>query len=135
VFFVPIVQALGGNVGIQSSTLVVRGIATGEIGSGRLSRLILSELLVGLSIGVLFGIVVGAAAALIREPRLGAVVAAAILSGVFMSSFTGTVIPLLCNRFGVDPAITAGPFITALNDMICLTIYFSIATLVFVWLL
>jgi len=135
VFFVPIVQALGGNVGIQSSTLVVRGIATGEINHGRLRRVILSELAVGLTIGILFGLIVGFAAGAIQNPKLGAVVALAIVSGVLMSSFTGTVIPLLCNRCGVDPAITAGPFITALNDLICLTIYFSIASLVFVWLM
>ena len=134
VFFVPLVQALGGNVGIQSSTLVVRGIATGEISYAGLSRVILSEVAVGLAIGVVFGIVVGAAAAFVQSQKLGIVVASAIVSGVLMSSLTGTVIPLACNRLGVDPAITAGPFITALNDLICLTIYFSIATLVFAWL-
>ncbi|HUU43889.1 MAG TPA: magnesium transporter [Planctomycetota bacterium] len=135
VFFVPIVQALGGNVGIQSSTLVVRGLATGDIGHGRLSRVILTELAVGLTIGVLFGLLVGLAAGAIQNPRLGLVVALAIPVGVLSSSFTGTVIPLVCNRVGVDPAVTAGPFITALNDLICLTIYFSIASLVFIWLI
>ena len=83
---------------------------------------------------VVFGIVVGAAATFAQNRKLGMVVASAIVSGVLMSSLTGTVIPLVCNRLGVDPAITAGPFITALNDLICLTIYFSIATLVFAWL-
>ncbi|HUW55035.1 MAG TPA: magnesium transporter [Planctomycetota bacterium] len=134
VFFAPLVQALGGNVGIQSSTLVVRGIATGEIDYAGLPRVILSEMAVGLAIGVVFAVIVGAAAAFTRSQRLGLVVSSAIISGVLMSSFTGTVIPLLCNKFGVDPAITAGPFITALNDLICLTLYFTIATLVFAWL-
>ena len=134
VFFVPLVQALGGNVGIQSSTLVVRGIATGEISYAGLSRVILSEMAVGLAIGLVFGTLVGVAAAFIQSQKLGMVVASAILSGVLMSSLTGTVIPLACNKLGVDPAITAGPFITALNDLICLTIYFGIATLVFAWL-
>jgi magnesium transporter len=128
---VPIVQALGGNVGIQSSTLVVRGLATGEIDYARLLRVVLSEMAVGLSIGVVFGILVGAAAAWKYEWHLGAVVSLAIVAGVLTASVTGTVIPLLCNKLGVDPAITAGPFITALNDLLCLTLYFGIAGMVF----
>lgn len=135
VFFVPLVQALGGNVGIQSSTMIVRGLATGEIDYTRLLRVIFSEMGVGLSIGVVFAVIVGTAAtAITADARLGMVVSAAIVAGVLISSLTGTVIPLLCNKFGVDPAITAGPFITALNDVSCLTIYFTIAALVFVWL-
>ena len=131
VFFVPIVQALGGNVGIQASTLVVRGLATGELESGRMRRVMITEVGVGLIIGIVFGIFVGIVAGLTEgNMALGIIVTIAIICGVGMASLTGTVIPLVCNRYGVDPAITAGPFITALNDVMCLTIYYGIAWII-----
>ncbi len=134
VFFAPVIQALGGSVGVQSSTILVRGLATGELETGRISRLLLHEVTVGALIGIICGAIVGLVAGWWQgSASLGLVVAMAILTGVTASSLTGTMVPAICHKLGVDPAISAGPFVTGLNDIIGLGVYLGIATLVLQW--
>ena len=124
-FFTPLIQATGGNVGIQSSSLIVQSLANpGFVEDGlwsRLSKVFSVALLNGLFLSV---IVFGANVLLFSEQNLSFVVSVALFSVVVFSSFVGTVTPLVLNRYGFNPALASGPFITTINDLLGLTIYF-----------
>jgi magnesium transporter len=124
-FFIPLIQATGGNVGIQSSSLVVQSlVAPGIVDEGimtRLSKVLMVALLNGLVLSVL---VFAASSLVFGYDRLTTVVSIALFGVVIFSSFIGTVTPLILNRFGFNPALASGPFITTLNDLLGLGIYF-----------
>lgn len=124
-FFIPLIQATGGNVGIQSSSLIVQSLANpGFVEEGmwkRLSKVFLVALLNGLFLSL---IVWAANMLLFNETMLSLVVSLALFSVVLFASFVGTVTPLILNRFGFNPALASGPFITTTNDLLGLTIYF-----------
>lgn len=124
-FFIPLIQATGGNVGIQSSSLIVQSLANpGFVDEGLWKRLI-KVFFVALLNGVfLSALVFGANVLLFGEYRLSSVVSLALFSVVLFASFIGTITPLILNRFGFNPALAAGPFITTTNDLLGLTIYF-----------
>ncbi|HZY79630.1 MAG TPA: magnesium transporter [Cyclobacteriaceae bacterium] len=124
-FFIPLIQATGGNVGIQSSSLVVQSlVAPGIVDEGLLTRL--SKVLsVAFLNGVVLSVLVFCASALVfGYDRLTTVVSIALFGVVIFASFIGTVTPLVLNRFGFNPALASGPFITTLNDLLGLGIYF-----------
>jgi len=124
-FFIPLIQATGGNVGIQSSSLVVQSlVAPGIVDEGlltRLSKVLSVALLNGLVLSLL---VLGANSLVFGFDRLTVVVSIALFCVVIFASFIGTVTPLILNRFGFNPALASGPFITTLNDLLGLGIYF-----------
>jgi magnesium transporter len=124
-FFIPLIQATGGNVGIQSSSLVVQSlVAPGIVDEGlltRLSKVLSVALLNGLVLSLL---VLGANSLVFGFDRLTIVVSIALFCVVIFASFIGTVTPLVLNRFGFNPALASGPFITTLNDLLGLGIYF-----------
>lgn len=124
-FFIPLIQATGGNVGIQSSSLVVQSlVAPGIVDEGLATRLG-KVLTVALLNGVVLSILVFAANALVfGYDKLTAVVSIALFGVVIFASFIGTVTPLVLNKFGFNPALASGPFITTLNDLLGLGIYF-----------
>lgn len=124
-FFIPLIQATGGNVGIQSSSLVVQSlVAPGIVDEGlftRLRKVIMVAVLNGL---VLSTLVFAATALVFGYDRLTVVVSVALFGVVIFASFIGTVTPLALNRFGFNPALASGPFITTLNDLLGLGVYF-----------
>lgn len=124
-FFIPLIQATGGNVGIQSSSLIVQSLASPafvDIGLWkRLSRVFSVALLNGLVLSILVTV---SNILLFDEVRLSTVVSIALFSVIVFASFVGTVTPLILNRFGFNPALASGPFITTTNDLLGLTIYF-----------
>lgn len=124
-FFVPLIQATGGNVGIQSSSLVVQSLASkGFVDEGlwqRLTKVLFVALLNGLFLSVL---VFGANWLLFGNHQLSLVVSIALFSVVVFASLIGTVTPLILDRFGFNPAVASGPFITTINDLLGLTVYF-----------
>ena len=127
-FFVPVIMALAGNIGIQSSTLVVRGLATGEIRETETRRLILREAGVSLINGMVIMLVSFLAVWLwMGQPVLGGIVALSMLSVVLWATLTGTLVPIIFKRLGQDPAFATGPFVTTTNDIVALTIYMLIA--------
>jgi magnesium transporter len=130
-FFIPLITATGGNVGIQSSTIVVQALAdTGGIRESVWSRLrksILVAILNGLALSVLVFLV---NFFLFPNPELVFVVSAALFSVVMIASFMGTVTPLIINRIGINPAFASGPFITTANDLIGLAVYFWVARII-----
>lgn len=128
--FIPVIMDMGGNVGTQSSTIFVRGIATGEIESGEAWRYFFREIRVGLLMGLITGILISLATTLWQgDPYLGVVVGVSMIATVTLAAVIGTLVPLLCSLAGIDPAIAAGPFVTTVKDVTGLLIYFGIATL------
>ncbi len=123
--FIPLIQATGGNVGIQSSSIVVQSLANqGIVDEGlwkRLSKVFLVALLNGVLLSL---IVLGVNLALGGDQKLSFVVSLALFSVVVIASFVGTITPLILNRFGFNPALASGPFITTTNDLLGLGIYF-----------
>jgi magnesium transporter len=124
-FFTPLIQATGGNVGIQSSSLIVQSLANPDfVDEGlwkRLTKVFFVALLNGL---FLSGLVLAANVVLFGEYELSMIVSLALFSVILFASFIGTVTPLILNRFGFNPALAAGPFITTTNDLLGLTVYF-----------
>jgi magnesium transporter len=124
-FFTPLIQATGGNVGIQSSSLIVQSLANpGFVEEGLWSRLA-KVFSVALLNGIFLALIVFAANVVLFDERtLSFVVSVALFSVVVFASFVGTVTPLVLNRFGFNPALASGPFITTINDLLGLTVYF-----------
>lgn len=129
--FIPIIGSTGGNVGIQTSSLILQSLADTSGLSTTLGRRLIRTLMVALLNGLVVGLIAGTYTFLIGEPRLFFVVATSLLAVVLLASFMGTVTPLLLNRIGINPAVASGPFITTANDLIGIGVYFLIAQ----WLL
>lgn len=129
-FFIPVIMATAGNVGIQTSSVVVRGLATGELGFYRLGRHLLRELATSLMIGGVIGlclILIGSF--IVGNLPLALVLGLSMLLVIVFAASVGSGIPLLLHRIGADPAVATGPFITTANDVFGLLIYLGLATL------
>lgn len=124
-FFTPLIQATGGNVGIQSSSLIVQSLANPDFVDEGLWKRLIKVFFVAILNGVVLSVLVfGANVLLFGEYQLSMVVALALFSVVVFASFIGTITPLVLNRFNFNPALAAGPFITTMNDLLGLTVYF-----------
>jgi len=127
--FVPVITAMGGNVGIQSSTITVRGLATGDIDLHSLGRTIFKEVRVGLLMALACGLTIGIAAELWHHnPALGFTVGCAMAGAIVVASLMGTLVPIGFKQLGIDPAVASGPFVTTANDITGILIYLSIST-------
>lgn len=127
--FIPVITGMGGNVGAQSATIVVRGFATGRIDFGSIRRVIFRELRVGVIMGVVCGCVIGAIAyAWHGNPYLGLVVGMAMIFAITVAAGMGVVAPAFFKKIGIDPAIAAAPFVQTANDITGILIYFATAT-------
>jgi len=137
IFFIPFVVGIAGNVGLQGSTVIVRGLATGDIQDDNILTVVKSELLVGISNGFIFGILCGSVVALAAESflhsssLLGAVVGAGIIFAVSIAAIIGSTAPILFLRANIDPAISAGPFVTITNDIAGIAIYLLTASYIY----
>jgi magnesium transporter len=124
-FFTPLIQATGGNVGIQSSSLIVQSLANPDFVDEGLWNRLVKVLFVAFLNGIVLAVLVfGANVLLFGEYRLSMVVSLALFSVVIFASFIGTITPLILNRLNYNPALAAGPFITTMNDLLGLTLYF-----------
>jgi magnesium transporter len=132
--FIPVIMAMGGHHGIQTSTVFIRGLATGEI-RGVLGTL-WKEFLVGCIMGAACGIGLGLVASFwLGSWMLGLVAGVSMFLALNTSAMMGVLLPAFFNRIGVDPAITSGPFITAIQDVTGLVLYLGLATLLLPWIL
>ncbi|RME02168.1 MAG: magnesium transporter, partial [Calditrichaeota bacterium] len=129
-FFVPVITAMGGNVGIQSSAIVVRGLATGEIDFKDIFKRLLKELRIALMNGLFLGSIIFAVVRIGWHERVGIalLVGGALLTVIFVASIIGTTVPLVLKKLNIDPALATGPFITTSNDIVGLFIYLALAT-------
>ena len=127
-FFIPLITATGGNVGIQSSAIVVQSLADKSgIEPGNIQRFYKGLLVAVLNAVVLAIITLLFNLALGQPFRLGFVVSVALFAVVMLASITGTITPLILDKFGINPALASGPFITTANDLLGLGVYFVIA--------
>ncbi len=127
--FIPVIMDMGGNVGTQSSTIFVRGLATGEIDKSEVWPYFFREIRIGLTLGLICGVMISIAAFIWQgNPYLGVVVGISMLATISVAALIGTLVPLVCNMINIDPAITAGPFVTTIKDVTGLMIYFVTAT-------
>ena len=126
-FFIPLITATGGNVGIQSSSIVVQSLANKSAFDEDVSTQLFKSFVVSLLNGVsIFILVVLFVYAYKQDTNLSIVVGVAIFTVVIISSMMGTITPLILEKFDINPAIASGPFITTANDIIGIAIYFSI---------
>jgi magnesium transporter len=128
-FFIPLITATGGNVGIQSSSLVVQSLANKSIFDDSLSRRFIKVFLVAILNGVILAtFVFGAVVFFYRsEVAFALVVSIALFSVVLLASFMGTITPIVLDKIGINPALASGPFITTANDLLGLAVYFLVA--------
>ncbi|MEH6407360.1 MAG: magnesium transporter [Leeuwenhoekiella sp.] len=129
-FFTPLVAAVAGNVGVQSSAIIVQGIANDNV-TGSLFHRLLKEISIGLINGaalgtlvIIFGVIFGFGI------LVSTTIAAAMLSVIIVAALVGTFVPIILHKQGIDPAIATGPFITTSNDIFGILIYFSLAKII-----
>ena len=128
--FIPVIIGMGGNIGTQSSTIIVRGLATGRVGLENSVKILFKEMRVGLILGILYGILLGVFAIfrfLDVSPMLGLVVGLSICASMIIAATIGSLVPLILNRFDIDPAVATGPFVTTAIDILGVALYFWIA--------
>ena len=130
-FFIPLVAAMGGNVGVQSSAIVVQSIANGTNQFGSILSKVKREAGLGLLNGSICASVIFLVTWLLQNITLGLSVSVALFIVIIFAAIFGTLIPLVLNKYKIDPAVATGPFITTLNDVVGLFIYFMVGMFVF----
>lgn len=129
--FIPLIISTGGNAGSQSATLVIRALSLGEVRPGDWMRVLGREALAGVALGLVVGVLGFARAYFASEEHalaLALVVSISILSVVMVGSLVGSLLPLLIQKVGLDPAVSSTPFIASLSDVIGLLVYLGVAT-------
>ena len=130
-FFIPLIAAMGGNVGVQSAAIVVQSLAGGTNTLGNISQRLIKELGVALVNGIICSSIILLAAYLLGYSLLLSItVSIALLSVIIFAALFGTFIPLTLDKYKIDPALATGPFITTINDVLGLFIYFLIGQLI-----
>ena len=128
-FFIPLITATGGNVGVQSSAIVVQSLARGDKDFGMILPKLLKESAVGMVNGLLLASLIFGIAYVFESAEFGFVVSISLFTVIVFAATIGTLIPLILNRYKIDPALATGPFITTLNGVTGLFIYFTIGML------
>ncbi|UWR01686.1 magnesium transporter [Ruegeria conchae] len=127
----PIVASMGGNAGTQSLTVAVRALATRDLTSSNVWRVIRRELLVGMLNGLCFAIVLGTVGMMwFDSPLLGVVIGSALVVNMIIAGFAGTVVPVVLDRLGIDPALASGTFVTTTTDVMGFFIFLGLASMV-----
>jgi len=122
---------MGGNAGTQSLTVAVRALATKDLTGANVWRVIRREVLVGLINGVIFAVVMGIVGVIwFGSPVLGYVIAAAMVVNLVVAGFAGTVIPVVLDRLGIDPALASGAFVTTVTDVVGFFAFLGLAAAV-----
>ncbi|MCP4353366.1 MAG: magnesium transporter [Desulfobacterales bacterium] len=127
--FIPVIMGMGGNIGTQSSTIVVRGLATGFLSIRDIWSVVLKELAVGLILGLVYGSLIG----IVAQVRYNLVFVAisvglAVICSMSVAALVGSMMPMFFARMNIDPAVATGPFVTTAIDIISVFCYFKIAT-------
>lgn len=140
-FFVPLIAGMSGNVGIQCSTILVRGMSTGSLSTGSRKNAVTKELGIGVLIGCVFGVFCGLAVYILNffdihhaggDPlAIGTTVSVGLLGACLMATVLGTFSPFFFARFRIDPAVASGPIVTAFNDVLSTLMFFLIARIVY----
>ena len=127
--FIPVIMGMGGNIGTQSSTIVVRGLATGRLHARDLWTVVFKELSIGIILGLVYGLLIGSVAQFSYSMlTLAIAVALAVVSSMSVAALVGSLVPMGFARVNIDPAVATGPFVTTAIDIISVLFYFVIAT-------
>jgi magnesium transporter len=127
--FIPVIMGMGGNIGTQSSTIVVRGLATGRLNVRDIWRVVTKELCIGMILGMVYGLIIAAVAQVSYNTiALAVSVGLALMSSMSIAALVGSFVPMIMARINVDPAVATGPFVTTSIDIISVFFYFIIAT-------
>ena len=131
--FIPVIMGMGGNIGTQSSTIVVRGLATGRIHIKEIWQVVFKELMVGLILGVIYGVLIGLVAQvrflyMVSSTAFAISVCLAVISSMSIAALVGSFVPMVFARLNIDPAVATGPFVTTSIDIVSVLFYFTIAT-------
>ncbi len=132
--FIPVIMGMGGNIGVQSSTIVVRGIALGRVDISKLWRSVYKEIRIGLLLGLSYGVLLGIVAHLRYAEAesmamIGLVAGMGICLSMTIAASLGALLPLVFQKLNIDPAVATGPVVTTGIDIVGLTIYFSLASI------
>lgn len=127
-FFIPLITAMGGNVGVQSSAIVVQALAKG-LDAKYVFKNLLKETLVGLLNGFVCSLIILGVATMMSDIELGITVSISLMIVMLFAAVAGSLIPLVLEKFNINPALATGPFVTTLNDIIGLFIYFTVGTI------
>ena len=129
----PIVASMGGIAGSQTLTLVIRGLALGQVEGGNAKALLVKEMGIGLLNGLLWSVVVAALAVIwFGSWKIGGIIAAAILLNLLCAALAGLTIPLILRRFGIDPALAGGVILTTVTDVVGFFAFLGLATLLLI---
>ena len=127
--FIPVIMGMGGNIGTQSSTIVVRGLATGRINIRDFWAVVAKELAIGVILGLIYGLLIGSVAQFRYSIEALAVsVALAVICSMSLAALIGSLVPMSFAKINIDPAVATGPFVTTAIDIIAVFFYFLIAT-------
>ncbi len=127
--FIPVIMGMGGNIGTQSSTIVVRGLATGRLNVRDIWDVVVKELCIGLILGSVYGLLIAAVAQVSYNTFMLAIsVGLALMSSMAIAALVGSFVPMVMARLNIDPAVSTGPFVTTAIDIISVFFYFMLAT-------
>lgn len=127
--FIPVIMGMGGNIGTQSSTIVVRGLATGRIHVRDIWSVVLKELTIGVILGLVYGLLIGFVAQFrYSMEALALSVSLAVICSMSIAALVGSLVPMGFARINIDPAVATGPLVTTSIDIISVFFYFLIAT-------
>ncbi|MFH1350629.1 MAG: magnesium transporter [Pseudomonadota bacterium] len=130
--FFPVIMAMGGSTGTQASTVVVRGLATGDISMLHIGKRLWVEMRAALLNGLIIGSILGVIAGFwLSDYRLGMIIGSAMIIIILNAGFIGSAVPLVMKKINIDPALATGPFVTTSNDIFGLLIYLGLITLFF----
>ncbi|MGK0406792.1 MAG: magnesium transporter [Roseivirga sp.] len=129
-FFIPLIAAMGGNVGVQSSAIIVQGLASQALSGSTMNRLLKELSVATVNATILAATIVGSSLFLGYSIHLALTVAVSLFAVIIVAALIGTFVPLILNNYKIDPALATGPFITTLNDIIGLFLYFQIGRLI-----
>jgi len=129
-FFIPIIMGMGGNIGAQTSTIVVRGIALGKVDVKQVWYFLFQQFKIGILLGFTYGILLGVVAKFLHGEisYIGITVCLAIICAMTIGSILGTMIPMILKRVNIDPAVATGAFVTTALDILGIVIYFFFAS-------
>ena len=135
--FMPIVAGMGGNVGTQSSTIIVRGLATGRINVKQVMKVLFGQMRIGIILGFAYGILLGVFAVVfnlhqVNILNMGITISISLMLAMLLSATMGTLTPIILYRLNIDPAIATGPIVTTISDIFGISIYLIIASLLLV---
>ena len=127
----PIAASMGGNAGTQALTVAVRALATKELTTANMFRILNKEALVALTNGSIFACMVGTVAWLwFGNPLIGGIVAAALVVNILVAGVIGMIVPVMLERLKIDPAIASGVFVTTVTDIVGFVVFLGLATLI-----